>query len=230
MTNRQEDILNAVDRSIEALINDFQQGPTRFFTENDLVCCFHRLLHNSLDALDLPPVLDIDDLPHSLIHCEYATVFRCNMKGKGFTRMLDTDLTDNNGKFRRGHHDIVVLNPTFVRKHTFTAVKGQTYALMRDVLPKLTEQEPAFLYGIELVYRRDPIKPSKGGDRDAAAKRFVTEVKQDADKLKYSVESKHVMKKARMLAFLKGTTDDKVLDFIRSSLKSEPHVMLLTTQ
>jgi len=58
MTKRQEDIINAVDQSIEALIDVFEKGPTRFFTENDLVCCFHRLLHNSLEALKLPPILD----------------------------------------------------------------------------------------------------------------------------------------------------------------------------
>ena len=81
-------------------------------------------------------VRDRDGLPHGLIHCEYATAFRCDMKNKGFQLKMDTDMTTTNGKFRRGHYDVVVLNPTFIKSHSFASIKGQTYAVMKaPVLP-----------------------------------------------------------------------------------------------
>jgi len=217
-----QQIVDAVDCSITTLAELFRKEPTRFFTENDLVCCFHRILYNSLESLGMVTANDKDGHPHDLIHCEYPTPFRCDMKNKGFQVRTDEDTTPKKGKYRRGHYDVLVLNPTFVRSHSYSAIKGQTYALFKStVLPSLSQDEPAFLYGIELVYCRDEIKSSTGKAR------FMAEVLQDVAKLNQSIANSAIMKKAKMVAFLKGTTGE-VLDAIRHDLNNVTGVMLAT--
>jgi len=202
----QQAIIDAVDRSITALVALFQGEPSRFFTENDLVCYFHRMLHGALSGLGLDTVLDKDGLPHSLIHCEYPTPFRCDMGGKRFQIQADEDRTAGGRKFKRGHFDVVALNPTFVRRHSYAAIKGQNYALLRSaVLPTLDAAEPLALYGVEFVFYRDEIKPSRGKDWEKAARGFVESVRQDWAKLAASLVVTGFMRQAVMLAFLKGT-------------------------
>jgi hypothetical protein len=217
-------IINAVDGSVTALTELFQMEPTRFFTENDLVCCFNRLLYNSLESLGMATAKDKDGFPHDLVHCEYPTPFRCDMKGKGFQAKSDEDITPQKGKFRRGHYDVVVLNPTFVRNHSYAAIKGQTYAAFQStILSSLSQHEPAFLYGIEFAYSRDEIKSPNGQER------FIAEVLQDAAKLEESVRRGVIMKKATMLAFAKGTTNE-VIEPIRHRLQSVAIVKLATAK
>jgi len=85
----QQAIIDAVDRSITALVSLFQGESSRFFTENDLVCCYHWMLQGELSSLGLDTITDKDGQPHGLIHCEYPTPFRCDMGGKRF--QIETD-------------------------------------------------------------------------------------------------------------------------------------------
>jgi hypothetical protein len=187
----QQAIIEAVDQSIQTISDLFAKEATRFFTENDLVCCFHRLLHDRLELLDMGSAKDQDKLPHNLIHCEYPTPFRCDMKGKAFQARMDDETTPNKGKYSRGHYDVVVLNPTFVRNHSYSAIKGQTYAVFQaTVLPSLSQDDPAFLYGLEFMFSRDEIKPSRGSDWEKAAKDFVAKVLQDAAKRKRALDER----------------------------------------
>lgn len=223
----QQEIINAVDGSIEALIRLFQREPTRFFTENDLVCCFHRFLHEALEAMRVATANDKDGLPHDLIHCEYPTPFRCDMKNKGFQRRTDEDRTPRGKGYKRGHYDIVVLNPAFVARHSYSEIKCQDYGeFLVTVASTLIEVEPMLLYGVEFDYSRDTIKPSRGNDWEKAAKAFVAEVLQDTAKLTASIAMAGFMKKAAMLAFTKGTSG-KVIDLIRSSLQCVPTARLI---
>lgn len=224
----QQAITDAVDRSITALVDLFQGEPSRFFTENDLVCCFHRMLHGELSGLGLDTVLDKDGLPHGLIHCEYPTPFRCDMGGKRFQIKTDEDRTPGGRRFKRGHFDVVTLNPEFIRRHSYAAIKGQNYALLRSaVLPSLDTAEPLALYGVEFVFCRDEIKPSRGKDWQKAARGFVETVRQDWAKLAASLAVTGFMRRAVMLAFLKGTSGS-VLDSIRSGLQGLSGVRLTT--
>lgn len=224
----QQAIIDAVDRSITALVGLFQGEPSRFFTENDLVCCFHRMLHRELSDLGLDTVPDKDGLPHDLIHCEYPTPFRCDMGGKRFQIKGDEDCTPGDRKFKRGHFDVVTFNPAFIRRHCYAAIKGQNYALLRKaVLPTLDPSEPLALYGVEFVFCRDEIKPSRGKDWQKAARGFVETVRQDSAKLAASLAVTGFMSQAVMLAFLKGTSG-RVLDSITAGLQGLSGVKLTT--
>jgi len=224
MAELQEEIINAVDSSIESFVTSFVNEPTRFFTENDLVCCFHRHLHNTLDQMGVATVLDKNKLPSSLVHCEYPTPFRCDMKKRRFIRKDDEERTEGGGKFKRGHYDIVVFNPEFIGCHSYLEIKGQKYSdFLRVVIPKMTESESAVLYGVELVFSRAPIPKSNGNE---AAMAFVADVLQDTAKLTASIAMPGFMKKAAMLAFTKGTSDE-VVNIIRNSLQCVPIARLI---
>ncbi len=227
MLEVQDQIINAVDCSIEALVALFQSEPTRFFTENDLVCCLHRLLGDSLDTLGVANVRDKDGLPHNLIHCEYPTPFRCDMKNMRFQLRSETDRTPKGKKYKRGHYDIVLLNPTFLARHSYSAIKCQDYdEYLLSIASVLLPDEPFVLYGIELDFSRDTIKPSRGKDWEKGGRAFVTEVAQDSAKLAASVAVPGFMKKAAMLAFTKGTSG-KVMDLIRTGLQAVPSARLV---
>ncbi len=223
---RRADIQRAVENSISAIVDLFEKEATRFFTENDLVCCFQRMLHEAVDEMGVATVLDLDGKPHNLIHCEYPTPFRCDMGGKRFEIKTDEDRTPGGRKYRRGRFDVVVLNPSFIGKHSYSAIKGQNYAAFQSaVLTGRAEADPIVLYGIEFVFCRDEIKPSKGEDWEKAANDFVAKVCQDAKKLRAAVEAGGYMSRATMLAFVKGT-GGKVMESITRNLDGLPSVVL----
>ncbi|MFM2219583.1 MAG: hypothetical protein RL240_3901 [Planctomycetota bacterium] len=218
-------IINAVDKSISDLAGLFEREPTRFFTENDLVCCLHHILCGYLDVLGVATVNDKNNYPHSLVHCEFPTPFRCDMKIKVFEVKSDSDRTENGGKYKRGHFDVVVLNPEFVERNSYTEIKCQNYADFR-ASSILSPDRPMILYGIELVFSREPIKQSRGKDKDAAVRAYVAEVAQDAAKLRASVAIPGFMQKASMLTFTKGTTKS-MIDLIQAGLRDTPIAKLI---
>lgn len=223
----QTQIIKAVESSIEAISGLFEKEATQFFTENDLVCCFHRILHNELSILDQTMAPQNGKKLRNLIHCEYPTPYRCDMGGNRFEVKTENDLTPNGKKFRRGRFDVVVLNPSFVGKHPYSAIKGQNYADFHEfVEPFLDATDPIVIYGIEFVFCRDEIKPSRGVKWEKAATEFVAKVHQDTEKLRAGLNTNGFMKKAMMLAFVKGTTG-KVMDLIGQSLQGIPEIRLL---
>ena len=227
---RREAIVKAVEDSTSALADLFEREATRFFTENDLVCCFHRLVHDALAGLGAATVPDSDGRPHALVHCEYPTPFRSDMGRRRFAVRTDDERTPGGGKYRRGRFDVAVLNPSFVGGHPYATIKGQNYAAFRSaVLTGLAEADPIVLYGVEFVFCRDEIKPSRGGEWEKAANQFVAGVRQDAAKLTAAVATAGYMHRATLLAFVKGTTG-KVMESIRSGLDGLPSVRLTTAQ
>lgn len=223
MPTDQENIVHAVECSLESFVELFRQEPTRFFTENDLVCELHRRLFNSLDVLKLATVHDKDGFPVNVVHCEYPTPFRCDMKGGGFRMKRDDERTESSGKFRRGHFDIVVFNPDSIRRHSYSAIKGQNYGeFLKFVIPDLNESQSMILVGVEIVFRRDPIPPSKA---NSGAMAFVANVLQDMDKLDASVGTPGFMQRAEMLAFIRGSSMN-VIEIVKSGLAHVPNVRL----
>ena len=214
-------IAKAVESQLRSLKEMFRAEPTRFFTENDVVCTFHRILHEALDRLGLATAADRDGLPQSLIHCEYPTPFRCDMKNGGFSAKNDTVRNRRGSRYRRGHYDVVVLSPRFVLEHTFGDLKAQNYErYKKNVLSCIAEEKPTILYGVEFVYCRDPIKSEKG------AHRFVQEVRQDTDKLEESLSTTGFMREAITIGFVKGT-NAKIADLIQSQFDEEKRVDLV---
>jgi hypothetical protein len=205
MTNHE--IIQLIEREILQLRKVFEDKPTLFFTEDDIVCYFYTLL---FDKLGNHIVFDKQNNPHALIHKEYPTPFRCDMRDKGF-RVPDKDeKTEKNGSFRRGHYDIVVLNPDFITQNDYDVIKAQNYKnFIKEIKHEYNQWSyPPVLYGIEFMFSRDTIKESNGLNRNKAIEDYVKKVDQDTKKL---VEAKNInfMNEYKMLVFIKSTSSDK---------------------
>ncbi|MFP6670371.1 MAG: hypothetical protein VB857_03060, partial [Pirellulaceae bacterium] len=174
-------IVQIVKEQLDKLEEQFKTNPTLFFTENDLVCTFYSLLDKALG--ELAKQKDSDENLQSLIHCEYPTPFRCDMKNRKFKEKTNSE--EGYKKYKRGHFDIVILSPSFINEKfegsadSFRILKGQKLKEYENhVINKLPKDyEHIVLMGIEFVYKRDPITTP-----DAVVK-FIQEVRQDSKKL-----------------------------------------------
>lgn len=193
-------IIESVDKCIEIIGKDFEDNPSFFFTENDIVCYFYKLLQ---DNLPIKEAVDKDGYKHFLVHGEYPTPFKCNMKGYEFKKM------DDSSAYIRGHYDIVVLNPDFIKKETYDIIKAQDFSSFNDKAKSSSYH--IILYGLEFMYARDPFKSEK------QINTFVKKVKQDARKLEESCSG--FMKEAKMLVFIKYREDQ-----VKQKLKEEVKV------
>ena len=185
-------IIQVVDKSVESVCEEFRFHSTRFYTENDIVCRLYSLLRDALpDAI----MNDVDSNSQSLIHMEYPTPFKCDMEGNRFV------VADPDSRFRRGHYDLAVLNPKFVRTHSYTEAYGQKFSQCREtIIPWSEANGPFILYGLEFMLRRKP--ENKQRDRWNAWDNRMAEFWQDCEKLRIS----------RELGFIRKT---KGLFFIR---------------
>ncbi len=94
MDQMSDKIVLAVDEAISTLIYLFQRNRLVSSPKTTWLCCFYRILYNTLETLCLLPVLDSDGMPQNLIHCEYPTPFRCDMRNGGFVAKSDEDRTE----------------------------------------------------------------------------------------------------------------------------------------
>jgi hypothetical protein len=135
---------------------------------------------------------------------------------------------DDETKFKRGHYDIVVLNPDFIRAHSYPVIKGQNYEEFKNVaLPHISDYSPIVLYGIEFMFSRDPLKVSKGENQERGVQGFVAKVLQDAKKL---VETKKwnegFMGHLKMLTFVKESPP-KIREMLKKELaKGEENILI----
>lgn len=125
------DIQVNLERAIHQLVDEFLGEPYRFFTEADAVSRFQRLL-------EADPVLNIhvkskDGFSLSMIHQEYPTFFRYDDTGLGEVRrdFQTTVRLEASPKTRRGHYDIVILSPGFIRNHSADTVRSRNIAQER---------------------------------------------------------------------------------------------------
>lgn len=192
-------ITSIADMAINHLILEFSKSPTRFYTENDLRCRLVHLLYSSLEKYGFSVVSDADGDPHQLVHCEYPTPFRCDMSDHNFEIKSEDDVPPNGGKYGRGHFDVAVLNPSFIKKHKYSDLKGQSYSNWKlNISDNLTDSEPAIIMGIEIMYERDDLTI-------AGMNSFVSKILQDHQKLEAGCNSLGFMKAHSTLAFVKGS-------------------------
>lgn len=204
---KHQNIIEAVDKSIEVVFSEFRSCSTRFFTENDIICYFYSILQQKLPILT---ACDKDNHENFLIHREYPTPFRCDMGESKFEVKDDNARTENGGKYRRGHYDIVILNPDFIEQHSYEVIKAQNYELYKkQVLSKIENYRPVILYGLGFMYRRDPLKYSRGENKEKGIDNFKAKAIQDANKLLVSKEFiGGFMDQVKMLIFVKGTSEE----------------------
>ena len=113
------DIQINLERAIHQLVDEFLGEPYRFFTEADAVSRFHQLLETD-NLLNLH-VKSRDGVALSMIHQEYPTFFR-------FDDAQPTARLDPSTGARRGHYDLVLLTPAFIRQHNAETVKNRDIA------------------------------------------------------------------------------------------------------
>jgi hypothetical protein len=220
-----EDIIKAVDQSVEELCKEFRSRPTLFYTEYDMVSFFYTILQR---ALSMATVRDRDASEHFLVHMGYPTPFRCDTGGDRFQIKGDDERTDQGGLYPRGHYDIVVMNPAFIQEHSYELIKAQDYALYKKlVLPKLSKERPAIIYGLEFVLRRDPFPmlQERDGKGRGVVDAFVAQVNREAEKLVASQAIPGFMDRIKVLTFVKGGADE-VRTFLFKTLSERVEVLV----
>ena len=133
MLRTEEAIVEVVSRDWSNITNmikqrtveTFQTCPHYFFTEHDI----HSVLYNiTNEELQLGGVLEVETRDRrqvTLVHHEYPTPFRCDMRGYGFDKKDEKP-------YKRGHYDLVILNPNFVRNNGLDVVCGKDYQKNND--------------------------------------------------------------------------------------------------
>jgi hypothetical protein len=135
----------ATSKMISQLCSLFRQDPTAFRKEAKLVSRLSGLLagHSSFAA-------EAPDGPLSLVHQEYPTPFKCQMGDLRFEVLGDSS------RGKRGHYDLVALNPWWVDKAPAEAIGSSNFALFRqEIRDRAQPQDPPLcLVGIEIYLVR----------------------------------------------------------------------------
>lgn len=171
-------------------------SPTLFYTEHDMASFAYHCIQ---EELRYPQFKDKEGQSHFLVHHEWPTPFRCNMKGHVF-EVIDDNRNDYR-KYKRGHYDIVVFNPEFIAENTYNVVKAQTFNDVKALLAKRYSGPVPVLFGIELMFRRTP---QKGLDPN-----WIASIKQDSEKLRYSKRN-NLMLETLTLAFDAFPNDSRI--------------------
>jgi len=173
------DVNIIVDSGIEKIINDFQQHPYCYFTEEDVRWRLLRGIENALAASGSGQIPFSGGVT-SVIHTEYPTPFRCSMRERSF-ELLDME----NTKGRRGHFDVVVLNAAAAAKCDFEILRSQYYKALCDKLKAGAVPLPLLDYAIELKLFRDLAHPN----RTESAKQQAEYAVQAVEKIAATLET-----------------------------------------
>ena len=110
------DTRKAIDSAIQDVIDDFHKAPGKYFTEEDV----RWRLTQKIEAALMPAAeIKVSDGVTSLVHTEFPTPFKCLMRERSF------EVTD---KGKRGHFDVVILNPEVVRNYELDLLRSQDYS------------------------------------------------------------------------------------------------------
>ena len=72
------------NKVIDTLSLTFQKTPQRFFTEHDIHSNLYTIAEDKLSKIGVTLFKTQDGYTTGLVHHEYPTPFRCDMKGYGF--------------------------------------------------------------------------------------------------------------------------------------------------
>jgi len=118
---------------IRQLQTTFKSCRHCFFSEHDIHSSLYNIVKNELRQLGIEIQTTRDKCTTSLVHHEYPTPFRCDMRKYNFRVKSDNERTPRGGLYKRGHYDLVIFNPEFIRKHTLDVVSGKDYQKLRAV-------------------------------------------------------------------------------------------------
>ncbi|MCM8779811.1 MAG: hypothetical protein NC914_01500 [Candidatus Omnitrophica bacterium] len=207
-----QQLVSFVENSITDIEKKFKENPTAFFTENDLICYFYMLLCEKMR------LFRVDYL--DLVHREFPTFMKCDMRHKGFIPM------DDNSSFSRGHFDLIIINPDLANKaKAWFTDKFQRFDFLRARFGYVKEhrerylKQPALLYALEFMYNREPITiKEKGGIGN-----LIKIALQDFNKLKATQchGGNKYAENIKMLIFIKDTVDRAVREEVYNKLEKE---------
>lgn len=213
-------IIGYVEDSLEEVCSEFLSYPSHFFTENDIVCRFYQAFHKRMVSIC---VEDAEGKKHNILHTEYPTPFRCDMHGSYFEAKGEDDRTPLGKKYRRGHYDVVIINPLLIKQLSLEDIRFQNFALFkRNVLPRVNPGNPMIIYGLEFLYERGDM--TKNG-----ANNFIDKIWQDHKKLVESTCLKGLdhtgfLFKHKTIAFFEDT---KYKDHIEEAFRGMADVRLV---
>lgn len=72
------------------------------------------------------------------------------MRKYNFRVTNDKEQTPRGGLYKRGHYDLVIFNPEFIKNHKLDVVSGKNYQKLQSIIPKLTI-EP-LIWTCEIIY------------------------------------------------------------------------------
>lgn len=131
----------AVETAIEELSSVFNDNPLLVFTEAEL----HSYLYGLLTADDSLSC-EASWGACCLVHQEYPTPFRCDMPEGRF------EVAPEDSALRRGHYDLVVLNPHWVQRVSREALRGVPYRRFCEEIKNAAQpgDPPLCVAGIEM--------------------------------------------------------------------------------
>jgi len=137
-------------KAINELQRTFRSCPHCFFSEHDIHSSLYNIIKKELKQLGIDTQTTRDGYTTSLVHHEYPTPFRCDMRKYNFRVTGDKEKTSRGGLYKRGHYDLVIFNPEFVKNHKLDVVCGKSYQKLQLILPKLN-MEP-LIWACEIIY------------------------------------------------------------------------------
>jgi hypothetical protein len=134
-----------VRKSVSQLTGLFRRDPAAFSTKGELRS---RLL--AFLASHPSFTLETPDGPVPLVRQEYPTPFKCQMGDLRF------EVLDDRSRGKRGHYDLVVLNPWWLDKAPLQAIRNDDFALFREQVRDKAQPDdpPLCLAGIEIYLLR----------------------------------------------------------------------------
>jgi len=141
------DVKNKIINELQAI---FRKYPQQYFSEHDIHSVLYHLTQKQLKHHGATSQTTLGGYNTSLVHHEYPTPFRCDMQGYKFRRAGEEERTPKGGLYKRGHYDLVILNPDFVKNNTLDIVCGKNYKKLWLALPKLSIQ--LLIWACEIIY------------------------------------------------------------------------------
>ena len=157
-----DDLLLGVESNVKTLVNRFKGRAHNFFTESDLHSYLYLVFYRDKRFSKQYPTGD-PSVRTILIHREYPTFFR-------FRRELPVKSAPKPAK--RGHHDLVVLNPSFLAAYPLSIVTNQDIS----AIPRRPKEKP-LLAAVEFKMPRSRI-----------GRGTLEEIELDFQKLQLSLE------------------------------------------
>lgn len=177
----------------------FKENSHWFFTEDDIVMYIYSLFSRNLDNSLFSKNNNL------LLHKEYPTYFRCEMKDLSFIPIEEGEEV----KARRGFFDLVILDEDFIDRYSYKEVKGQHISIFQDVVNEFEDNGRSHIfYGLEFLYKRDLVKTIN--QVETTIKLLI----QDAKKIGYSKKEGHT-KNVKSICYIKEITNEMKEKFVR---------------